>query len=180
MTTETTGLEPSTDRIVEIGCVELIDGIRTGRTFRSYINPCREVPYGAYKVHGLSRKFLSSNPLLDQIADELLEFIGNATLVMHNASFDLGFLNAELRLADRPSIDAGREIVDTLALAKKKFPGAKIILDSLCRKFDIDISKRIKHGALTDALLLADVYIELTGGRQSSLDVPGENTRLRY
>lgn len=177
--TETTGLDPSVDRIVEIGCVELIDGIRTGRTFRSYINPCRDVPFGAYKVHGLSRKFLSSKPLFAHIADELLEFIGDATLVMHNAAFDLGFLNSELRRADRPVIDDKHEIVDTLAMAKEKLPGAKLSLDALCRRFSVDMSKRIKHGALTDALLLADVYIELNGGRQAALDVSEVQKQLR-
>ncbi len=167
--TETTGLNPdSGDRIVEVGCVELINHIPTHRTFQRYLNPERDVPEEAFAVHGLSREFLSQHPLFADVAGDFLEFLGSSPLVIHNAEFDLGFINAELGRLDRPPIPLDRAI-DTVCLARNKFPGAQASLDALCRKFHIDTSERDLHGALKDAQLLALVYVELTGGRQSDL-----------
>jgi DNA polymerase-3 subunit epsilon len=168
--TETTGLNATGgDRIIEIGCVEVMHGIRTNNTFQCYINPERESSPGALRVHGLSREFLSDKPKFADIADNFLEFIGDASLIIHNANFDLGFLNHEL---GKIHIDRlSNNIIDTLLLAKKKFPGAKVNLDALCKKFNIDSSKRVKHGALLDAELLADVYLELIGGSQTKLNL---------
>lgn len=167
--TETTGLDPKTgDRMVEIGCVEMVGRVETGRTFHAYFNPGRDMPPEAERVHGLSAAFLATKPLFAATADELLAFLGDAPLVAHNAGFDFGFLNNELELAGREPISMER-MVDTVALARKKHPGAKLSLDALCTRYGIDRSHRVKHGALLDAELLAQVYVELTGGRQIGL-----------
>jgi len=167
--TETTGLSPADgDRIVEIGCIEMINRSETGRTFHAYFNPGRPMPAGAEAVHGLTDVFLSDKPPFPDRAEELLEFIADSPLVAHNASFDFGFLNHELSLCGRPVICTSR-MVDTLALARSRHPGAKHSLDALCTRFGVDRSHRVRHGALLDAQLLAQVYIELTGGRQIGL-----------
>jgi DNA polymerase-3 subunit epsilon len=170
--TETTGLDPlQGHRIVEIGAVELLNHIPTGKTYHTYINPQRDVPREAEAVHGLSSAFLKDKPLFSKIADELLEFIGDTALIIHNASFDVGFLNAELGFIKRPPILYER-IIDTLALAKKRHPMGPNSLDALCKRYGIDIAKRTKHGALLDSELLAGVYLELIGGRQITLTLP--------
>lgn len=167
--TETTGLNPANgDRMVEIGCVEIFNRVETGRTFHAYFNPGREMPPEAEAVHGLSTLFLSDKPAFADLADELLGFIGDSPLVAHNAGFDFGFLNHELGLCGRSAVCLTR-MRDTLALARTKHPGAKHSLDALCVRFGIDRSHRVKHGALLDAQLLAQVYVELTGGRQIGL-----------
>lgn len=167
--TETTGLDPKTgDRMVEIGCVEMVGRVETGRTFHAYFNPERDMPAEAERVHGLSAAFLSAKPRFAELAEELLAFLGDAPLVAHNAGFDFGFLNAELERAGRAAISYDR-MVDTVAIARKKHPGAKLSLDALCTRYGIDRSHRVKHGALLDAELLAQVYVELTGGRQIGL-----------
>jgi DNA polymerase-3 subunit epsilon len=167
--TETTGLSPAGgDRIVEIGCVELFNRVETGRTFHSYFNPGRPMPSDAEQVHGLSDRFLSDKPNFHERCEELLEFIGDSPLVAHNAAFDFGFVNHELGSCGRPLVCTSR-MVCTLTLARQKFPGAKHSLDALCTRFGVDRSQRIKHGALLDAQLLAQVYVELTGGRQIGL-----------
>jgi DNA polymerase-3 subunit epsilon len=167
--TETTGLDPKTgDRMVEIGCIEMIGRVETGRSFHAYFNPDRDMPPEAERVHGLSAAFLATKPRFAETADELLEFLGDAPLVAHNAGFDFGFLNNELELLGRAPISMER-MVDTVALARKKHPGAKLSLDALCTRYGIDRSHRVKHGALLDAELLAQVYVELTGGRQIGL-----------
>jgi DNA polymerase-3 subunit epsilon len=172
--TETTGLSPLTgDRMVEIGCVELINRIETGRTFHAYFNPGRPMPSGAEAVHGLSDIFLSDKPSFHERCEELLEFIGDSPLVAHNASFDFGFLNHELNNCGRSIICLTR-MIDTLALARQRHPGAKHSLDALCTRFGVDRSLRVKHGALIDAQLLAQCYIELTGGRQIGLSLASE------
>ena len=167
--TETTGLDPvSGDRIVEIGCVEMINRAETGRHFHAYFNPGRSMPSGAEAVHGLTDVFLSDKPTFAERVEELLEFIEDSPLVAHNASFDFGFLNHELGLCGRQVLCMSR-MVDTLTLARSRHPGAKHSLDALCTRFGVDRSHRVKHGALLDAQLLAQVYIELTGGRQIRL-----------
>ena len=167
--TETTGLSPLTgDRMVEIGCVELVNRVETGRTFHAYFNPDRSMPAGAEAVHGLSEIFLSDKPRFHEKVEELLDFLGDSPLVAHNASFDFGFLNHELGRCTRPVICMSR-MVDTLVLARTRHPGAKHSLDALCTRFGVDRSHRVKHGALLDAQLLAQVYVELTGGRQIGL-----------
>lgn len=167
--TETTGLDPSTgDRVVEIGAVELFNHLPTGRTFHVYINPERDMPREAEAVHGLSAAFLRDKPVFAAIAQDFLDFIGDATLIIHNASFDVAFLNAELGFLRLPSILPER-VVDTLHIARQKHPGAANSLDALCRRYGIDNSKRTKHGALLDSELLAEVYLELIGGRQTAL-----------
>ena len=169
--TETTGLNPLTgDRMVEIGCVELVNRCETGRTFHAYINPDRSMPPGAEAVHGLSEAFLSDKPRFHDVVEDLLEFLGDCPLVAHNASFDFGFLNHELSQCGRPLVCMTR-MVDTLALARSRHPGAKHSLDALCTRFGVDRSLRIKHGALIDAQLLAQCYVELTGGRQIGLSL---------
>jgi DNA polymerase III subunit epsilon len=169
--TETTGLNPATgDRLVEIGCVELINRVETGRTFHCYFNPERPMPFEAEQVHGLSERFLSDKPLFADQVEDLLEFIGDAPLVAHNASFDFGFLNWELGACGRPLVCTSR-MVDTLVLARRAHPGAKHSLDALCTRYGIDRSHRVKHGALLDAQLLAQLYVELTGGRQIGLSI---------
>ena len=167
--TETTGLSPAAgDRMVEIGCIEMVGRVETGRHFHCYFNPERPMPSEAEAVHGLSDIFLSDKPRFADRAEELLEFIGDSPLVAHNASFDFGFLNNELQQCGRPSICMSR-MVDTLILARTRHPGAKHSLDALCTRYGVDRSHRVKHGALLDAQLLAQVYIELTGGRQIGL-----------
>lgn len=169
--TETTGLDPKTgDRMVEIGCVEMVGRVETGRSFHAYFNPERDMPAEAERVHGLSAAFLATKPRFAETADELLEFLGDAPLVAHNANFDMGFLNNELTLCGRAPIDMAR-MIDTVAIARKKHPGAKLSLDALCTRYGIDRSHRVKHGALLDAELLAQVYVELTGGRQIGLEL---------
>ncbi|MBO9698003.1 MAG: DNA polymerase III subunit epsilon [Sphingopyxis sp.] len=167
--TETTGFDPrSGDRLVEIGCVELIDRRETGVTFHAYFNPERDMPAAAEAVHGLSIQFLSDKPLFASRVDELLEFLGDAPLIAHNAAFDFGFVNAELARAGRGALDMAR-MCCTVQMARKLHPGAKHSLDALCTRYGIDRSHRVKHGALLDAELLAHLYIEMTGGRQIGL-----------
>lgn len=167
--TETTGLDPfSGHRIVEIGCVELIDGLRTGKNFHAYLNPERDMPPEAFRVHGLSQQFLSDKPVFAEKVDEFLEFIADSMLVIHNAAFDMKFVNFELEKLGFAAISMERA-VDTVLIARKKFPGSPANLDALCKRFNIDISERTKHGALLDAELLSDVYLELMGGRQAAL-----------
>src|ERR1700723_1016758 len=167
--TETTGLDPLRgDRLVEVGCVEIFNRMPTGQTFHRYFNPERDMPAEAFAVHGLSSEFLSSKPLFAEGVDEFLAFIGDAPLVIHNASFDIGFINAELDRIKRPAISRER-LVDTLLLARRKHPGVSNRLDDLCTRYSIDNSRRTKHGALLDAELLAEVYVELIGARQASL-----------
>jgi DNA polymerase-3 subunit epsilon len=169
--TETTGLNPATgDRLVEIGCVELVNRVETGRTFHAYFNPERTMPYEAEQVHGLSDRFLSDKPLFADQVEDLLAFIGDSPLIAHNASFDFGFLNWELGACGRPIVDLSR-MIDTLVIARKAHPGAKHSLDALCSRYGIDRSHRVKHGALLDAQLLAQLYVELTGGRQIGLSM---------
>ena len=169
--TETTGLDPwQGHRLVEVGCVELVNRIPSGQVFHRYVNPERDVPPDAEAVHGLTGEFLNDKPRFAEIADALMAFIDGAPLVIHNAEFDIRFLNAELLRLARPSLDGGR-IVDTLQIARQKFPGAPASLDALCRRFGIDNSIRTKHGALLDTELLADVYLELIGGRQAGLEL---------
>jgi DNA polymerase-3 subunit epsilon len=171
--TETTGLSPVTgDRIVEIGCVELINHIPTGRHFHIYLNPERDVPDEAFRVHGLSTEFLRDKPLFRAEVDGFLEFIGDATLVIHNAPFDMGFLNYELEKLGRPSLT--NEVIDTVMVARERHPGARVSLDALCKHYGIDNSKRVLHGALLDSEILADVYLELIGGRQVALSLVAE------
>ena len=172
--TETTGLSPlNGDRVVEIGCVELLNRVETGRSFHSYFNPGRPMPSEAEAVHGLSDRFLSDKPAFADVCEELLDFIGEAPMIAHNASFDFGFVNHELGQCGRPSVCMSR-MVCTLSIARQKFPGAKHSLDALCTRFGVDRSQRIKHGALLDAQLLAQVYVELTGGRQIGLTLVAE------
>lgn len=168
--TETTGLEVfSGDRIVEIGAVELINHIPTGKEYHQYINPMRSISENVVKVHGLTEEFLSDKPTFEEICDDWLAFIGtDSYLVAHNAKFDIGFLNCQLRELNKPLIDDSR-VIDTVAIARQKFPGAHVKLDDLCRRFNIDNSKRTVHGALLDAQLLADVYLELLGGHEPEL-----------
>jgi DNA polymerase-3 subunit epsilon len=167
--TETTGLNPAGgDRMVEIGCIEIVNRVETGRHFHAYFNPERDMPFEAEAVHGLSTIFLSDKPRFADKAEELLDFIADSPLVAHNASFDFGFLNHELGLCGRSVVCLSR-MVDTLQLARTRHPGAKHSLDALCMRFGIDRSHRVMHGALLDAQLLAQVYVELTGGRQIGL-----------
>lgn len=175
--TETTGLDPKTgDRMVEIGCVEMVDRVETGESYHAYYNPERDMPSAAEAVHGLSADFLSGKPLFSKTVDELLDFLGDAPLVAHNASFDFGFLNSELVRIGREPISMDR-MVDTVAIARKKHPGAKLSLDALCTRYGVDRSHRVKHGALLDAELLAQVYVELTGGRQIGLELASDVSR---
>lgn len=172
--TETTGLDPKTgDRMVEIGCVEMIDRVETGSTYHAYYNPERDMPAAAEGVHGLSISFLETKPKFADTVDDLLAFIGDAPLVAHNAGFDFGFLNAELERIGRAPVAMDR-MIDTVAIARKKHPGAKLSLDALCSRYGVDRSHRVKHGALLDAELLAQVYVELTGGRQIGLELAAD------
>jgi DNA polymerase-3 subunit epsilon len=167
--TETTGLDPiQGDRLVEIGCIELLNRFPTGKTFHCYFNPERDMPEAAFKVHGLSIEFLTDKPLFAHKVDDLVAFLGDAPLVAHNAMFDHGFLNAELERAGRTGVNRER-MVDTLLIARRKHPGGSNRLDDLCLRYAIDNSRRTKHGALLDAELLAEVYIELIGARQAQL-----------
>jgi DNA polymerase-3 subunit epsilon len=176
--TETTGLNPASgDRMVEIGCIEIVNRIETGRHFHAYFNPERAMPAEAEAVHGLSTIFLSDKPLFPDVVESLLEFIEDSPLVAHNAGFDFGFLNHELGRCGRPSVCTGR-MVDTLSIARTRHPGAKHSLDALCMRFGIDRSHRVKHGALLDAQLLAQVYVELTGGRQIGLGLVADTEPL--
>ena len=174
--TETTGLDPqSGDRLVEIGCVEMVNRVTTGRTYHAYFNPERSMPSAAEAVHGLSETFLSDKPRFAEKADEMLAFISDSPLVAHNAGFDFGFINMELLLCGREPVSLDR-MIDTVALARMRHPGAKNSLDALCTRYGIDRSHRTKHGALLDAELLAQVYVELTGGRQIGLGLGGERS----
>ena len=169
--TETTGVDPkSGDRIVEVGGIELVNHIPTGRSYHVYLNPERSMPQEAFAVHGLSGEFLADKQVFAAVADDLYSFFSDAKLVAHNAMFDLGFLNAEFARTGHPPIEVSR-IVDTLALARRKHPGASNSLDALCARYGIDTSRRVKHGALLDSELLAEVYIELIGGKQTALSL---------
>jgi DNA polymerase-3 subunit epsilon len=173
--TETTGLDPRAGhRLVEIGCVELIHGMPSGKSWHSYLNPQRDMPEEAFNVHGLSVDFLQDKPLFGEVAEGFLEFVGDATLVIHNAAFDLGFINAELDRVGRPALTNG--FIDTVTVARRKFPGQRNSLDALCERLGIDNAHRTKHGALLDAELLAEVYVELNGGRQRGLDLATTTT----
>ena len=169
--TETTGFDPlSGHRMVEIGCVELFNHLPTGEVFHRYLNPERDMPEEAFKVHGLSAEFLADKPLFAAVAEDFLAFIGEAPLVIHNAEFDMRFINAELSRLGRPTLPMSRSI-DTVAMARKRFPGAQANLDALCRRFEIDNTHRTRHGALLDSELLAEVYLQLIGGRQPGLEL---------
>jgi DNA polymerase-3 subunit epsilon len=172
--TETTGMEPGDGhRLVEIGCLELENHLPTGRTFQCYLNPQRDVPPDAARVHGLTTEFLKDKPVFTEKVDEFLEFIGDAVLVIHNAEFDMKFINAELKGAGFKALTMSR-VIDTLPMARTKFPGQPANLDALCRRFKIDNSERKFHGALLDAELLSEVYLELMGGRQHGLGLASE------
>jgi DNA polymerase-3 subunit epsilon len=174
--TETTGFDPVTgDRLVEIGCIELENHIQTGRNFHRYLNPEREVPDAAFRIHGLSTAFLADKPKFAAVVDEFLEFVGDSPLVIHNAEFDMKFINYELEKNGKKAIPFQRAI-DTVKMARTKFPGSPASLDALCKRFNIDNSNRTLHGALLDAQLLADVYMELLGGRQTGLVLAAEAT----
>lgn len=167
--TETTGLDPlNGDRIVEIGCIELVNHVATGEVFHRYVNPERDIPEKVIAIHGLTREFLSDHPVFADVATDFLEFIGDAPLIIHNAAFDMGFVNAELGRVGFEPLPMERA-VDTVAIARRRFPGAQASLDVLCARFRIDASERTLHGALKDARLLAQVYLELIGGRQPGL-----------
>ncbi len=173
--TETTGLDPKRgDRVVEIGCVEIYNRIPTGREFHCFINPERDVPVEAENVHGISTTFLKDKPLFAKVVTPFLDFIGSDTLVIHNAQFDIGFLNFELELAGKTALQMSR-VVDTLALARRKHPAGPNSLDALCKRYGVDMSKRTKHGALIDCLLLAEVYVELLGERQAALGLQSKS-----
>ena len=175
--TETTGFEPNEgDRIVEIGAVELFNHLPTGRTYHQYINPKRNMPEAAFNVHGLSEEFLSDKPVFKDIAQEFIDFIKDSKLVIHNASFDMKFLNAELGWVNQPALPM-HQAIDTLAIARRKFPGSPASLDALCRRFGIDNSSRTLHGALLDSEILAEVYLELVGGRQPDLVLSGPEVK---
>ncbi|KZK87086.1 DNA polymerase III subunit epsilon [Pseudovibrio sp. Ad13] len=167
--TETTGLNPlDGDRLVEIGGVELINFIPTGRTCHLYVNPQRDMPEEAFRIHGLSAEFLSDKPLFVDVADEFLDFVGDSRLVIHNAPFDMGFINMELGRCNKPKIP-NTQVLDTLKLARRKFPTGSVSLDALCSRYGVDNTKRVYHGALLDAELLAEVYLEMNGGKQKNL-----------
>ena len=173
--TETTGFDADKgDKLVEIGAVELINHIPTGVTFHKYINPQRDVPEEAYRVHGLSYEYLKQFPTFIEIADEWLDFVGDSILVAHNANFDMTFVNYELKTINRPTLE-NNKVIDTLDIAKRLFPGSRVNLDALCKRFGIDNSNRTKHGALLDAELLADVYLQLIGGQEPSFALNQQN-----
>lgn len=172
--TETTGLNPvSGDRIVEIGCVELVNHVATGQSYHQYINPQRPMPDEAFRVHGLSDEFLGDQPVMADVMSDFIRFIGDAPLIIHNADFDMRFINAELKLLGQAQLKMARAI-DTVSLAREKFPGAPASLDALCKRFGVDNSTRSLHGALLDAQLLAEVYLELIGGRQQDFELAAE------
>jgi DNA polymerase III subunit epsilon len=175
--TETTGLDPSQGhRLVEVGCIELLNRIPTGATFHAYLNPERDMPAEAFAIHGLATDFLKDKPLFADVVDDFLAFIGDAPLVIHNAGFDHGFLIAELKRAERPPI-ARERLVDTLLLARRKHPAGPNRLDDLCARYGIDNTRRTKHGALLDAEILAEVYLELIGARQAQLGLAEKSAR---
>lgn len=177
--TETTGFDYANgERLVEIGAVELVNHVPTGVTFHQYINPEKEVPEEVVKVHGLTYEFLKDFPTFDKVADEWLDFIGDATLVAHNASFDINFVNYELKQLGKPEMEWAR-VVDTLEIARSLFPGTRCSLDALCKRFEIDNSSRTFHGALLDAQLLAEVYLELLGGKELSLLLDGKEKNVK-
>jgi DNA polymerase-3 subunit epsilon len=177
--TETTGLNPREGhRIVEIGALEMVNKVLTGRSFHHYINPERSMPAEAYRIHGISEEFLQDKPVFAEIAQDFLDFIEGGILVIHNAPFDTKFLNHELTLLKKPQLELS-EVIDTLIMARRTFPGARASLDALCKRFKIDNSTRQLHGALLDAELLAEVYVELTGGRQSSFSLRGKELETR-
>lgn len=166
---ETTGLDPrSGDKIVEIAVVELINKVKSGNFFHSYVNPRREVPMEAFKIHGLSTEFLRDKPIFDHVVRQFLDFIQDSKIIIHNAAFDTKFINHELKILGLPSLNMAN-VTDSLAIARSKFPGSPASLDALCKRFNIDLSKRTKHGALLDTELLCDVYVELMGGAQTGL-----------
>lgn len=166
---ETTGLDPRTgDKIVEIAVVELVNKVKTGNFFHSYVNPRREVPQEAFKIHGLSTEFLKDKPIFDHVVPKFLDFIKDTKIIIHNAAFDTKFINHELRILGLPTLNMDH-VIDSLAIARNKFPGSPASLDALCKRFNIDLSRRTKHGALLDTELLCDVYVELMGGAQSGL-----------
>lgn len=189
--TETTGLDPkSGHRVVEIGCVEIINRAKTGKIFHTYINPKRDMPNEAFAIHGIAAEFLTDKPIFEKISDDFLGFIGNDRLIIHNAKFDINFLNHEFGLINKPKLLFTR-VLDTLDLARRKFPGSPASLNALCKKFNINLDIRDKHGALIDAHLLAEVYIKLTGGEQIKLDftnnefqknklVENESIKIKY
>jgi DNA polymerase-3 subunit epsilon len=173
--TETTGLDPAAgDRVIEIACVELVNLMPTGREFHAYFNPERDIPEASIAIHGLTASFLADKPLFADRIDDLLEFFDGAALVAHNAEFDMRFLQAELQRANRPRLAA--TVVDTLPIARRRFPGSPASLDALCRRFGIDLSAREKHGALIDTRLLAQVYLELMGGKEPALALAADPT----
>ena len=175
--TETTGLDPSDGhRVVEIACIELVNRVPSGRHYQTYINPERDMPDEAFRVHGLSTEFLSAQPLFSEVADAFVQFLGDGALIIHNAEFDLKFLNAEMALLEKSGLNDFK-VIDTVRLAREKFPGAPASLDALCRRFGVDNSKRQVHGALLDAELLAEVYLELMGGREPALGLAGDGPR---
>ncbi|MTI44397.1 DNA polymerase-3 subunit epsilon [Roseibium hamelinense] len=177
--TETTGLNPrGGDRLVEIGGVELFNHVPTGNSYHVYINPERDMPIEAFNVHGLSAEFLSDKPLFADVADAFLDFVADATLVIHNAAFDMGFINMELERAGKRTIP-NTQVIDTLDIARRKHPAGPNSLDALCNRYGIDNSRRIKHGALLDAEILAEVYLELIGGKQTALRLTPENDSVR-
>src|SRR5210317_2579099 len=177
MDTETTGFDPeSGDRIVEIGGVELFNHVPTGNVYHQYINPERSMPQEAFEVHGLGDDFLRDKPVFSKIAQDFLDFVGDAKLVIHNASFDMKFLNAELKWIGKPALP-WEQAIDTLAIARKKFPGSPASLDALCRRFNIDNSSRTLHGALLDSEILAEVYLELIGGRQPDFGLSDQQSK---
>lgn len=174
--TETTGMDPSSgDRLVEIGCVELMNQLPTGKTYHVYINPERPIPPEATAVHGITDEYVKDMPTFGELVGGFMDFIGNDRLVIHNADFDVKFLNAELKMFGFPSLDK-RRVLDTLRMAREKFPGSPASLDALCRRFNIDNSSRTFHGALLDSQLLAEVYLELIGGRQGGFDIESSSS----
>ncbi len=176
--TETTGLDPRQGhKIIEIGALEMIDKVLTGRSFHHYVNPQREVPFEAFQIHGISSEYLKDKPKFHEIADEFLEFVSGGKLVIHNANFDMNFLNFELSLINKHSLDH-LSVIDTLLIARNMFPGQKNNLDALCKRFKIDNSDRKYHGALKDAALLAEVYVELSGGRQIKIELGNKSVSL--
>lgn len=177
--TETTGLDMSADRIIEIGCVELLNHIPSGETFQAYINPGRSISVDSYRIHGLSESFLADKPAFASAADEFLGFIGDSPLIAHNAEFDLTFVNAELGRIGRAGLDPAR-IIDSLVLARRRHPAGPNSLDALCARYGVDASNRTLHGALVDAALLAEVYIELIGGRQATLQLGEAGNESSY
>lgn len=179
--TETTGLDPKAGhRIVEIGAIEMINKVLTGKHFHFYINPERDMPFEAYRIHGISGEFLKDKPLFHTIADDFLEFIADSKLIIHNAPFDIKFLNHELSLLKRAEIKLLEleNAIDTLVMSRNMFPGGRYSLDALCKRFKVDNSGRQLHGALKDAALLAEVYVELTGGRQSAFSIFDKSAKI--